>query len=255
MFRPSMIFALATLALTIVPLRAGDRLKAEFTMDTASKFVWRGDNLVDDQVYQPKVSLSTMGFSLEYLGNIDATDINGEEHEFTEHDLDLSYSLHLGKAGSLEAGYIYYYFPSAEDDLGQDDRDTAELYLSYDISPGGLFDVSLAGYYDIDEIDGWYASAGLGKEFELESNLVAGIGATVGYASNDYNTDYWGVKGADWNELVLSASLSGPLTKSLHFSVSFNYSEFLDGAIADDIDAGGGNADNFWVVMGLSMSF
>ena len=157
-----------------------------------------------------------------------------------------------GKAGSIEAGAIYYYFPSAEDDLGQDNRDTSELYLTYGISPGGLLDFSVSGYYDVDEIDAWYASAGIGKEFALENNITAGIGATVGYASSDYNFDYWGVNGADWNDLTLSASLSGSLTKSIGFSVSLNYSEFLDGKIADSI---GDNADNFWMVLGISTSF
>ena len=254
----SLIAALLVSTLALSTVGAGEsRLTASATVDTASKYIWRGFNVVDDAVLQPGVSLSAYNVTLGYWGNMDLTDINGEEHEFTEHDVYASYGLDLGQAGTLEVGAILYYFPSLEDADGNDDRDALDVYGSYSFSLGELVAESAAGYYEVDEWDAWYANFGLSREFELPSEWTLGTAVAAGYAGENYNRDAWGVADADadWNDLTASLSLSGALSESVSASFSFNYAELLSGKIADSVEAAGGTPDNFWTMAGIEVAF
>ncbi len=250
-----MLFVLTLSSFTVVA-QDENRLSTSVTIDAASKYIWRGFNVVDDAVLQPGVSVSAYGFTVGYWGNMDLTDINGEEHEFTEHDYYASYGYDMGSAGAIEVGTIFYYFPSLNDSNGNDDPDTVDVYGGYSVSLGNVVDFGVTGYYEVDEWDAWYVNFSLSKDFELKSGWSLGTSLSVGYAGENYNKDAWGVADAeaDWNDLNLGVSVSGPISDRVSASFGFNYTELLSGKIADSVEDGGGTPDNFWFVFGIEIS-
>ena len=188
---------------------AEDKIDFEITADYFGKYIWRGQNLSDDPVFQPGVSASYKGLTAGIWGNMDTSGINSESGEFTEYDYYLDYSGDLpGIEGvGYSVGVINYYFPSAED--------TTEIYwgLNFDcfLSP------SVTVYYDIDEIKGTYVSLGIEHSFGTVGELISGVpigmdfGASLGWGSESYNDGYWesgttGNMGSSFNDLALSLS-------------------------------------------------
>jgi len=134
----------------------------EATADFANKYIWRGQNLVDDWVFQPGAVVSYGGLSASFWGNLDMTDENCSNGEFSEIDLTLDYSAQFPGIDVLgySVGMINYDFP-----VNGSADDTTEVYagLSLDVpaSPSVTF------YRDVDETgDGLYISFGVGHSFE-----------------------------------------------------------------------------------------
>jgi len=191
----------------VTVVSAEDKVSLETTADFFSKYVWRGQNLVDDWVFQPGVSVSYAGITAGIWGSLDLTDENGFEGDFTEVDYSLDYS---GEVPSVEllgfsVGAIYYDFPNTGVD------GTTELYWGF--SADVLLSPSLTVYHDVDEADGTYISASIGHSIENIAGLDSGspisleLGASIGWGSSSYNDSYWSITGSELNDLVLSASL------------------------------------------------
>ncbi len=200
----------------------------DVTLDFNSKYVWRGQNLVDDWAMQPGASTTIGGFTFGVWGNVDMTDENGEEWEFTEVDYYLDYSGVLTDDIGYSLGYIYYEFPSAG-------GDTYEFYggLSFDtfLSP------SVTWYYDADEVEGSYVALALGHSIELPEDTPFGIdvGLNVGWADSDYNAAYWGVSEYGFNDLTLSVGFPIELS-GWTVTPSINYVKLIDSDISDVAD-------------------
>lgn len=215
----------------------------DVTLDFNSKYIWRGQNLVDDWVMQPGASMGFGGFTLGVWGNVDMTNENGEEWEFTEADYYVDYSGSLAEGIGYSIGYIYYEFPQAG-------GDTQEVYggLSLDtfLSP------SVTWYYDFDQVEGSYVAFGLGHSIELskEFPLALDLGLNIGWGDDDYNAAYWGVDDDGFNDLTLSAGLPIELG-SWTFTPSVNYVALIDSDISD----AAGDDDIVYVGIGLSTSF
>ena len=188
-------------------LKAEDEVSIGATADLFSKYVWRGQNLVDDWVLQPGASVGYKNATASVWGNLDLTNENYNKGEFTEVDLALDYSGQVPGADilSYSIGVIYYDFPVS----GAGD-DTWEVYwgLGLDV----LASPSVTVYHDVDEADGTYISFGVGHSFEnivelwpdveLDMDLSAGIG----WGSSGYNKFYWGQEKSALNDMVLSAA-------------------------------------------------
>jgi hypothetical protein len=224
----------------------------EFSADYVSKYIWRGQNLVDDPVFQPVLSASYKGLTAAIWGNLETTSINNNSGEFTEWDFSLDHSGELPGIEGLgySIGLINYHFPSV---VG----DTTEFYwgLNFDVplSP------SITLYHDIDEINGTYASFAVSHSFDKiaelgpDSPVGMEIAAALGWGSSGYNEGYWGLDESELNDLTIS----------LYFPVdidgwtlvpSLNYITLL----SDDIrstDAYDTDSDYFLVSIGLSKSF
>ncbi|MHC4266338.1 MAG: hypothetical protein ACYSUK_10455 [Planctomycetota bacterium] len=187
---------------------AQEKVGLDLDFDLYDKYIWRGQNLVDDWVFQPSASLTYMGFTGTVWGNLDLTNENGDSGEFTEVDLLFDYT---GKCPGIDIlnyslGFIYYEFPVTG---GADD--TWELYwgLALDV----LLNPSVTVYHDVDEADGGaYVSAGVGHSFEnviqLSPDMPVGVdlSASWGWGSSSYNKAYWGVNDSEAQDMTLSAS-------------------------------------------------
>jgi len=215
-------------------------------MDFNSKYVWRGQNLVDDWVFQPGASTTFGGFTLGIWGSSEMTDDNkdGREWELTEIDYYVDYSGDLAEGIGYSVGYIYYEFPQAG-------ADTQEVYagLSFDtfLSP------SVTWYYDIDEVDGSYVAFGLGHSLDVSEDLALDIGLNLGWGDSDYNNAYWSVDDSGFNDLTLSVGLPLELG-SWSLTPSVSYVKLVDSDIRKS-DTFATSSDYVYFGIGLSTSF
>ena len=231
---------------------SGENFDIEFTADYVSKYIWRGQNLTDDPVFQPGVSAGYKGLTAAIWGNLETTGINNNSGEFTEWDYTLDYSGQLpGIEGiGYSIGLINYHFPGV---VG----DTTEFYwgLNFDLP----FSPSITVYHDIAEIKGSYASFGLShsidKITEVEPDIPVGmeITADLGWGSSGYNEGYWGIDNSKLNDLTLSVSFPVELD-NWSLIPSMNYVTLLSDDIRDS-DVYGTESDFFYVGIGFLKSF
>jgi uncharacterized protein (TIGR02001 family) len=224
---------------------AEDGVSVEATADFFSKYVWRGQNVTDDWVFQPGVSATYNGLTGGFWGSMDLTDENDEEGNFIEYDWYVDYSGQINDTVGYSVGSIYYYFPGGEA--------TTEVY-------GGLnFDVvaspSVTVYYDVDEVDGAYVALGFGHSFEDIEDLPFGVdlSANLGWGDSSYNDGYWSTMavpdiGSELNDLTLSAAF--PFTVgSVTVTPSVTYVALLGSDIKDVAD------DDDLVYAGVGLAF
>lgn len=188
---------------------AGEASTVGVTLDTAGKYIWRGQAFTDDPVFQPGVSVNVGGFTGSLWGNMDLTDHKtpSEKGQLTEVDYVLDYTGEaMGFGYSL--GVIYYDFPHLIGDL-----DTTELYVG--LSKDMFLSPSITVYYDVDEVHSTYISGGIGHTLENIFSLGEGfpvnldLSASLGWGSSGYNSDYWGAPATSsaLNDLAFGAAL------------------------------------------------
>jgi len=231
---------------------ADDKVDFQLTADFMGKYIWRGQNLSDDPVFQQGLSASYKGLTAVIWGNLETTGINNNSGEFTELDYSLDYSGDFPglKGVGYSVGLINYHFPSV---VG----DTTEVYwgLNFDL----LLSPSVTVYHDIDKVKGTYASFGLShnidKITELSPDMPVGmeISVNLGFGGSAYNESYWGVKKDKLNDLAISVSFP---TKIAGWTVapSLNYVTLVSDSIRTS-DSFHSESDYFFVGISLSKSF
>lgn len=221
------------------------------TTDYFSKYIWRGQNLNNESVFQPSVYLSKYGFTASIWGSMDMKNNLDNAGNFTEFDTSLDYTMAMPGLDFLNVsvGGIYYDFPNTDFD------DTTEIYAGVS-APTWPLSPSFKVYRDVDEIQGNYYQFGVGHTFEKIAkfseecfcNLV--LGASVGYGSAAYNKGYFGSDSDNLNDLTLTAGL--PIGfGSWTLKPSVNYATML----SNDVRSGTDKSDNLWGGLSLSTSF
>jgi hypothetical protein len=237
----------------VVVAEQADGIEFGISSDFYSKYIWRGQNLNDDYVFQPGITASYAGFTAGVWGNLDMTSYGDNSGEFTEVDYSIDYSGDVPgvKGVSYAVGLINYHFPSAS-------GDTTEVYwgLAFDLplSP------SVSVYHDIDQIEGTYASFAIGHDFGTIAELAEGMpvgmdfSAALGLGDKDYNAGYWDAgEDAGLNDLMLSVSFPFEFA-GFSVSPSLNYVTIVDGGIRST-DAYDTSSDYFFTGISLSKSF
>lgn len=222
----------------------------DVSADYYGKYIWRGQNLSDDPVFQPAVTLYYDRWSGGVWANMDTTGINDNSGEFTEYDYWIGYTTDLAEGLCLSLGGIYYDFPSGEA--------TQEIYaglgLDLPLSPA----VTL--YYDVDEIHGTYVRFSLGhtiekfRTFGENCRCDLSFGVSLGYAGSAYNRDYWGVDEDALNDLTFSVSMPTCFTGEWTLTPSVNYVMLVSDDICES-DVYDTASDYFFAGIGLSKSF
>ncbi len=225
----------------------------EVTADFFGKYLWRGQNLNDDPVFQTSFNVSYRSLTATIWGNLDLTNYNGNNGDFSQLDYCLDYSGNVPgiKGVGFAIGAAYYSFP------GTATKDTTELYwgLNFDLplSPSVMF------YHDVDEADGTYFSFALGhsveKIIELTPDIPVGmeIGASLGWGSRSYNNYYWGTDQSKLNDLTFSVSFPMEI-RGWTVAPNLSYVTLL----SDDIratDVYGTNSDFFFAGISFSKRF
>jgi hypothetical protein len=149
-------------------------------LDANSAYVWRGLTFNDGFVLQPSVDVAAGGFAFNVWGNFDVNDYDGavSEGEFSEVDLTLSYTFDLG-AVSVDIGVIEYLFPAGGDS-------TTELFAGMGYELGAGFSLAATLYYDIDQVDDYYLTAGIDYAYAINDQVSLGLGGLVSYAGEDF---------------------------------------------------------------------
>ena len=231
---------------------AEDEVKLGLSADFLSKYIWRGQNLNDESVFQPSASVSAYGFTGSVWGSHDLTNENDNAGEFTEVDYTLDYTNTLPGIDGVNwsVGVIHYRFPNTSFEP------TTEIY-------GGLTFIELPltpavrVYRDVDEVEGSYYQFALGHTFEKvvvwteDCSCDLALGASVGYGDSSYNRGYFGADGGGFNDLTLWAGLPICFPDGWTFKPSINYSMML----SDDIRTATVNSDNIWGGVSLSKTF
>lgn len=246
----------------LVHAEADEKVTVGVSADFYEKYVWRGQHLVDDWVFQPGVSVGYGGLTASFWGNMDLTNENTANGEFSEIDLSLDYSASIPGIDILgySVGFIHYDFPVR----GSAD-DTSELYAGLSLDVPASPSVTL--YYDVDEVkEGTYISFGVGHSFEdvfeLGADTPVGVdlGASLGWANSDYNKVYWGAKpdgsaiGGATNDLVLTLAFPFQLA-GFDVTASLNYVTLVNDDIRKTDAYGRGRDDSFFAGIGFAKEF
>ncbi|MCJ7728646.1 MAG: hypothetical protein MUO27_02015 [Sedimentisphaerales bacterium] len=252
----SLVIELALLAFVAAATAAEEQVvKFGLSADYYSKYIWRGQNINDESVFQPAVSISAYGFTGSIWGNMDLTNgsqtASGNSWEFSEFDYTLDYTAAVPNVDwlNLSVGTIYYRFPNTTYDP------TTEIYGGLSLS-GVPLSPSFKWYRDIDEIKGSYFQFGVGHTFEKlaewSDKCYCGLqlGASVGWGSSAYNDGYFGVDSGKFNDLTLSTGLCVQID-SWMVRPSVNYATMLSDSIREATE----KTDNIWMGIGLSTSF
>ena len=250
------MFVFAAVATVATAQEDGMPLSFDFSLDSASQYVWRGQPLNDEGVLQPSFTVSGFGVSLNWWGNFDTStgdDGTVTSDNFSEHDWTISYGIDIPDTPlSAEIGAIYYYFPRISGD-----NSTNEAYVS--LAADVLLAPSITVYYDYDFADGFYITAGIEHSIALDfidPNLSLDGAVSVGWADSDYNMAYFGIDDGAFNDVTASLGLSYAVNESFSVGASLVATEMLDSDIEAVIDANPvRSSGNLFYVLSMSVSF
>lgn len=233
-----------------------DKIGFSLTSDFYSKYVWRGQLLNDDFVFQPSISANYKGFTASIWGNLNLTDYGTADNsgEFTEYDLVLDYSGKFSEESKVgySFGVIHYHFPSLSE------TDTTELYwgLNFDVPLNPAFKV----YHGLGNENGTYASFSIGHTLEKiatfseECYCDLQFGASLGWGSSTYNKDYWGIDESRLNDLTFTVGLPVCFPGGWTVKPSINYVTLVDGRVRN-ADTYSTSSDYFFTGVSISKSF
>lgn len=235
--------------------------------DFVSKYVWRGLLLNEDPAIQPSVTGTWKGLSLSVWSSLDTTDYSqsiygntGESREwdFSEVDYVLTYT-HTIDRFTLTGGYAYYQYPRTPFNATQE---VSAKVVVNDTLPWGLVP-SLAGYYEVDQVNGLYFNAGLLKSIEISKDRVT-LDLSTGFGwGNAQNNKYYyyGTDESGFLDASATAMLNFKVTSAFVVSPFVTYSEIVDHEIATNVDdglnsgAGSTASGSAQTVVGLRVSY
>ncbi len=254
-----LLCAAVTVGMASSSLFAAGPVSIGLTADFFTDYVWRGQRLNEDAVFQPGATATYKGFTGGVWGNMDLTDIHDERYNLTELDYSLGYAGNFPGTDKLSysAGFIYYDFPTV-------DLKTMEVYagLTWNV----LLSPSVTVYYDFDKdeatdpgaddlTEGFYAA--LGVAHTVKGVVPVGstpadvkLSASLGWADSEYNKTYWGVDDAKFNDFSLGVAV--PLDVwGVTVTPSAKVITLVDGDIKDSRVY---SDDSTYVVVGIGLA-
>lgn len=222
--------SMAALATLVSGVLADKVIAADVTaaLDINSAYVWRGLTFNDGFVLQPSLDVAKSGFDLNVWANFDLDDYDGavDSGEFSEVDLTGSYSHSLGPVNA-SVGVIEYLFPAGADS-------TTELFIGLDMEVGAGFSVATKVYYDTNQVNDFYITAGVGYSYSINKPTTLNLSGTIAYAGEDFAAFYAGGTDSGFFNYLLSASVQYDVTEALSVSAGINYSDSLDKDVLPD---------------------
>ncbi len=182
------LLVMSGVAATVSAARAEVTLgnqKIAITTDAtfASKYIWRGYNLVNDWVSQPSVNLA-FGDTGTALNIWSSWAFDRDYKNADEIDLTLSHTMSITEMFSLNLGAIEYLYPRLD---SPGSATTTEVYL------GGALAVFLNPtatlYYDLDDGDGAYLLLGASYSYKITDLWTLDPSVALGYNFGQYNKD------------------------------------------------------------------
>jgi len=249
LLRAALSSAVALSAIASAQVEKPFDIEAELTI--ASKYVWRGINLVNDWVVQPGVTLSRGPFSLGLWGNLESSNWNLPNYtstprgRVTELDVTFAYTRTMGPA-EWSLGIVDYQFPGTGAERYQEWFATVEF--------GDLWGSPYLNLYTgNNSYSGTYATVGI---THAVSSQLAGLpelelNAELSYGDARSNNYYFGSSRAGFADLQLTASTSIELGERLSLTPALHYSTLLDRGLL----AGQPRRTNVWMSVSLGFKF
>lgn len=250
------MFVFGSVSTALAEEGAEEGISVDLNTDFFSKYIWRGQLLTDDWVFQPSIDVGYKTLSLSIWGNMDLTNYNNQDGEFSEIDYTLEHSDKLPPIGEIKGlnyslGAIHY------TTHGNDCPDMTELFwgLGFDC----LLNPSMKVYHDTDKAERTYLLFSVGHSFEKMaeiSGMPVGmeIGASLGWGSRHYNSYYWEIENSGLNDLAISVSFPVEIADGWTFTPSVNYVNLVNSKIRES-DAYSTESDFFVAGISLSKSF
>jgi len=250
--------AAITAALSTAPALALGPVSMGVEADYASRYIWRGYDLVEDNrpAFQPSVEASfspveaaSISFNIWSSYGVSEPD---SKNDWDEVDYTLGLEFSLNDSISFSGGYIFYTFPNVDD---SDLNDTKEIYLGASVALPLNLSTDFTVYYDHDNGKGIYANLGLGYSRDLSEAISISAGANAGYMSyteDDPDKAFYTDKDGDafkgFSDANFSCGAEANLGGGFTLSNAINYTIPL----SDDIN----EADKeVWTMTALSMEF
>ena len=212
----------------------------------ANGYIWRGQVLNKEAVLQPSFTVGKGAFTINTWGNVNLTDaVTEDAPDLSELDLTFGYSKTLGTV-ALGCGLVEYSLPNTTY------AGTREVYATIGL-PTLLIVPTLSVYYDFDEADGVYGSLALTYSHSLSDKATLALFTSLGAATSDYNSYYFGVDDNALNDVNAGASLTIAVTKSLTVTPAVQYTALADSDIKDG--AAGLYAEKDFVLGSLKASY
>lgn len=210
------------------------------TADYFNKYLWRGQNYMNDGVIQPSVGVAYGNLSANIWGNYllkdDATGHNSDQFNEINYTVDYTDSVPGVDILSYSGGIIVYDFPNTTAPA------TTEIYAGLAVDT--LLNPSVTLYQDVDQTDGLYISVGIGHGVAIPDfglgELSLDLGASLGWGSRNYNQYYWNsttpgadpkVFGDSLQDLVISAALPIELCDYATVTPSISYVGLVDSTL------------------------
>lgn len=233
-----------------------------FGTTLASKFVHRGQTLVDRPVLQPalKITSPTVDGGAMRIGveaNMDLRNNtgaawfpDGHAGRFTQIELVAAYSRTLGDV-DLEVGVHSYNLPNGlEFPLGERGG-TNEVFLRAATHVLEA-DQYVLLHYDFDEVRGAYLRAGLSEDFDLGGGFALNLDGSLGYVSEAQAAWMYGLGESGFADLRGTAELTYLYDERTVLAFGLHGSSITDSVLrrwfASDL---GFDADPIWVTLGV----
>ncbi len=245
--------ALSAGALAAQETEAAEEEKAwslEVAADYTGKYVFRGVDLTGEPVLQPHVTFTYGDLSVYYwgyFGDTEFADTETGQGNYREADFGLDYTFNVTDTVFVTLGGVVYTY---NDDPGFED--TTEIYgiASWDV----LLAPTVSVYWDVDAIDGGYASIGVSHSVALGDkaslDLSGSFGLDFGYniPESDPESGYE-KSSADPNDILLGLDVPIQVTDSFSVHAGLWHSVAL--SVLDDIEQG----DETWFAVGATYGF
>jgi len=227
--KPVIAFSVFLIAFAFLNPAASAQESSAVSLDAevswANNYTWRGLRITDGEVLQPSATLGFAGFSFNFWGNMDLTDLNDAQYKFNEIDLTGSYSRELEMV-TVEIGLIYYTFPNTDYDS------TFEIFggLSFNLP----LNPSVTVFQDFDLVEGTYVSAGVSQNFlEDAYSQYISVFATLGWATAEHNAFYYGADVSGFTDFQAGTSAVIAINDGLYIIPSITWTTFASSDIRD----------------------
>jgi hypothetical protein len=222
-----------------------------------SSYVWRGQVLNADAVFQPQITVSKADFSLNVWGNYDlaGSSSSGVSDDLSELDLSLAYTLPVDVNDMMfDIGAIYYSFPNSVAESTIEIYGRATVTTWEEASVPVIPSVTIFG--DIDEVSGVYVLFDVNVPYAVSDVLDVTTGLSAGYGNTSYNDAYFATgTDAGWNDYNVYAVASYEISESVTAELNLTYTMLEGGAIEDGAKDNYDASQKFWGGFGIAYDF
>ncbi len=224
MKKKALFYAVATSA--VFGAFAEQDIKTNLKLEVLSQDVWRGIIRDEKPVVQGTATVShSSGLFAAVWANyaLDSdSDFTGSS-ELNNMKYTLGYASELGNL-AYSLGTIIYTKPN-----NSDNDSTYELFVNTSIK-----NLPVKPYlevaYDINDLNGLYAKAGIEDQIAVSESLSLTVGAALGYGDSDWNEFFYKESRDSLVDGVVYTKLNYALSENASIGATLSYSELVDNA-------------------------